>query len=65
MTREQIVERLLEEKKITAEEAVILLMSKEKEFIVIPGQPILPVPMPSWIQPPFTVTCSVNGVIQN
>lgn len=68
MTREELVGRLLQEKKITAEEAVILLIpSASKEYIVV--QPFtIPAaaPIAPWIQPPFTITCSANGgTVQN
>lgn len=40
-TKAQIVQRLLEEKQINAEEAVILLMS-DKEYITVPSYPHQP-----------------------
>lgn len=40
-TKAQIVQRLLEEKQINAEEAVILLMS-DKEYITVPSHPLQP-----------------------
>lgn len=40
-TKAQIVQRLLEEKQINAEEAVILLMS-DKEYITVPSHPQQP-----------------------
>lgn len=40
-TKAQIVQRLLEEKQINAEEAVILLMS-DKEYITLPSHPHQP-----------------------
>lgn len=40
-TKAQIVQRLLEEKQIKAEEAVILLMS-DKEYITVPSHPHQP-----------------------
>jgi hypothetical protein len=53
-TKAQIVQRLLEEKQINAEEAVILLMS-DKEYITLPShphqpqQPFNPYPYNPWI----------------
>jgi len=44
-TKAEIVQRLLEEKKVDAEEAVILLMSdKQKEYVYIPNPyPVYPI----------------------
>lgn len=54
-TKAQIVQRLLDEKKIDAEEAVVLLMS-EKEFIPYPQPyPIYPVSPYRFFPSPITI----------
>lgn len=58
-TKAQIVQQLLEDKKINAEEAVILLIG-EKEYIYLnqPVWPINPYPyLPNW-QSPFVNVCN-------
>lgn len=58
-TKAEIVQALLNEGKITAEDAVILLMSdKQKEYVYIP-QPIPYNPYPPfYVDPfPYRVTC--------
>ena len=53
MSKTKIIERLLESKHITVEEAVILL---EKEVVQVPiNQPIYYPPI--WYQNPYEVTC--------
>jgi len=55
-TKAEIVQRLLEEKKIDAEEAVVLLMGEEKQiqYIPYPYNPPYPVnPYPFWPQSPI------------
>lgn len=49
-TKAEIVQRLLEEKKIDAQEAVVLLMGTEKEFVWVswPQYPAWPINVPSW-----------------
>lgn len=60
-TKAEIVQRLIEEKRIDAEEAVILLMGNEKEIQFIPypapqPYPIYPLsPYPSLPYSPITV----------
>jgi hypothetical protein len=61
-TKAQIVQELLDSKKINAEEAVTLLMGTEKEYVylpqpypVYPSYPVSPL-QPLW-QSPFTITC--------
>lgn len=54
-TKAQIVQRLLEEKKIDAEEAVILLMG-DKEIQYIPYYPTPAYPQPLPIGPIYVVS---------
>lgn len=71
-TKAKIVQRLLEEKKIDAEEAVILLMEgeKERDTVYVPyPQPYYPTPWvvpcnpsPVWISTPITSTTTLNWV---
>lgn len=52
MTKAEIVQRLLDEDSITAEEAVVLLQQDIPEIVVLPQQPIAPLqPIPDWIGP--------------
>jgi hypothetical protein len=54
-TKAQIVQELLDEKKITAEDAVVLLMSnKEKEYVYVP-QPYPVYPYVPWSSGPIYV----------
>lgn len=59
-TKAEIVQRLLDEKKITADDAVVLLMAEEKQSIIYVDRPYPVYPanpyQPFW-QQPFTVTC--------
>jgi hypothetical protein len=53
-TKAEIVQRLLEEKKIDAEEAVILLMNDGQAVVTV--YPIYPVqPAPVWSSNPWTL----------
>lgn len=60
-TKEEIIGRLLQEKQITADEAIVLLMGVTKE--VHHWHPTYPSwPTPSWENPGWapTITCSDN-----
>ncbi len=60
MTKSKIVERLLEEKQITAEEAVTLLMG-EKEYVYVSQ----PYPVYGYVTPyvPYTITYDTTSSI--
>lgn len=64
-TKAEIVQNLLNESKITAEEAVILLTSeKDKEYIFVPAQPypVYPYqPFQPFYNDTFKVNCTING----
>lgn len=61
-TKAEIVQKLLEEKKIDAEEAVILLMGNDTQVIISQPYPVYPSPIPfypsypSWPYSPITVS---------
>ena len=61
-TKAQIVKELLDSKAITAEDAVVLLMNVEKEYIYVPMQAHVQWPssplQPSWRG--FDVMCGTN-----
>lgn len=68
-TKAEIVQALLNEGKITAEDAVVLLMdSKEKEYVYVPQPyPVYPYnPMspyytgPVWVSNPFPSYCTIG-----
>lgn len=53
-TKAEIVQALLNEGKITAEDAVVLLMdSKEKEYVYIPTYPAAPYRPYPWTTGPY------------
>lgn len=60
-TKAQIVQELLDEKKIATEDAVVLLMGNEKEYVYIhPTYPAAPI-FPAFPASPYKVTCnSIN-----
>lgn len=61
-TKCEIVQALLDEKKITAEDAVILLMG-EKEYVYIPSPQPYPVsPWPYFVDPYPKVTWEISPV---
>lgn len=56
-TKAQIVQELLEAKHITAEDAVILLMDNEREYIL--SYPVYPAyPAPLYPTQPFITYCN-------
>lgn len=66
MTTAEIVQRLLNEGKITAEEAVVLLtpiIVKDVEYV--PYNPWQPIGAPTYktypLDPPYTISCNSGG----
>lgn len=59
LTRESIVQRLLDEKLISAEEAVVLLKTEVTKWLPSPNQPFMPT-YPAQPYQPFTPNQPIN-----
>jgi len=59
LTRESIVQRLLDEKLISAEEAVVLLKTEVTKWLPSPSQPFMPT-YPAQPYQPFTPYQPIN-----